>query len=201
MSDKIRHILHVLFIGLLALVLLPVTSVFSQDKHRIVEWHYPPISERNTVSATGKQVVSQIDVLEIIDVNIGETPIKLEQVFTADDSWLEKLTFRVRNVSSAKLSKVQMNLFLPEIMPGGPMVTFCYGCGATLGQSILPGQEVEMEIVFYSWLTEQINKKSSLSVITKAEINDITVTAADGRSWLSGCVRTVDPKNACRASN
>ena len=84
----------------------------------------------------------------ITGVAIDGNPIKLGQSFAANDSWLEKLTFRIKNVSSVKLSKVQMNLFLPEIMPGGPMVTFCYGCGPTLGRSISPGEEVEMKVVF-----------------------------------------------------
>jgi hypothetical protein len=184
-------------VGLLTLVLLSATSASSQDKNLTIEWHQPPISDRNTKSATGTQVVSQIDVLEITGVAIDGNPIKLGQSFAANDSWLEKLTFRLKNVSSVKLSKVQMNLFLPEIMPGGPMVTFCYGCGPTLGRSISPGEEVEMKVVFYNWLSGEIKKKRSLSEITKAEINDVTVAAADGRMWLSGCVRAADPANAC----
>lgn len=186
--------------GLLAVVLLPVPSVFSQDKNRIVEWTEPPLSDRNTISLTGKQVVSQIDVLEISDVTAGEKSIKLGQFFTADDAWLEKLTFRIKNISTDKISIVQINLLLPEIMPGGPLVTFCYGCGQPVGQGIMPGQEVEMKVVFYSWLRDQINKKSGLSEITKAQIHDITVTAADGTRWLSGCLRTADLKNACPAA-
>jgi hypothetical protein len=186
-----------LIVGLLTLVLLSATSASSQDKNLTIEWHQPPISGRNTKSATGTQVVSQIDVLEITGVAIDGNPIKLGQSFAANDSWLEKLTFRIKNVSSVKLSKVQMNLFLPEIMPGGPMVTFCYGCGPTLGRSVSPGEEVEMKVVFYNWLSGEIKKKRSLSEITKAEINDVTVAAADGRMWLSGCVRAADPANAC----
>jgi hypothetical protein len=184
-------------VGFLTLVLLSTTSASSQDKNLTIEWHQPPISDRNTTSATGTQIVSQIDVLEITGVAIDEKPIKLGQSFAVNDSWLEKLTFRIKNVSSVKLSKVQMNLFLPEIMPGGPMVTFCYGCGPTLGRSISPGEEVEMNVVFYNWLSAEIKKKRSLSEITKAEIHDVTVTAAGGRTWLSGCVRTADPANAC----
>jgi hypothetical protein len=184
-------------VGLLTLVLLSATSTSSQEKNLTIEWHQPPISDQNTKSATGTQVVSQIDVLEITGVAIDGKPIKLGQSFAANDSWLEKLTFRIKNVLSVNLSKVQMNLFLPEIMPGGPMVTVCYGCGPTLGRSISPGEEVEMNVVFYNWLSGEIKKKRSLSEITKAEINDIRVTAADGRVWLSGCVRTADPANAC----
>jgi len=31
----------------------------------------------------------------------------------------------------------------------------------------MPGTEVEMKLMFYSWLSDQINAKSSLSMITK----------------------------------
>jgi hypothetical protein len=83
-------------------------------------------------------------------------------------------------------------------MPGGPLVTLCYGCGDVgKGQSIMAGEEVEMRLVLYPWLADQIKAKSSLSQITRAEIHDTIVTLPDGRNWLSGCVRTASPKNAC----
>jgi len=61
----------------------------------------------------------------------------------------------------------------------------------------MPGAEVEMKLVFYSWLANQINAKSSLSLISKAEIQNIIVKLADGRKWLTGCLRTANLKNAC----
>ena len=184
-------------IGLLALLLLLATSALSQDKSRIVEWHQPPISDKNTIPVKGTQAVSQIDVLEITGVVVDGKSVKLGQSFAADDNWIEKLTVKIKNVSNVTVSKVQMNLFLPQVMPGGPLVTFCYGCGPTVGKTISPGEEVEMKVVFYDWITGEIKKKSSLAEITKAEINDVTVVAADGTKWLSGCVKAADPANAC----
>ena len=184
-------------IGLLTLLLLATTSALSQDKNRIVEWHQPPLSDKNWIPLKGTQAVSQIDVLEIMGVSVDGKPVKLGQNFAADDDWIEQLAFKVKNVSNVTISKVQMNLFLLQIMPGGPLVSFCYGCGPTVGKTISPGEEVELKVVFYSWLTGEIKKKSTLAEITKAEINDVTVAAADGTKWLSGCVKAADPANAC----
>jgi hypothetical protein len=143
-------------------------------------------------------VLAQIEALQINDITVGGKSITIGQSFAADDEWLKSLTVRVKNVSSLSNSKVQLNLFLPEIMPGGPLVTLCYGCGDVgKGQTIMAGEEVEMRLVFYSWLVDQINAKSSLSRITRAEIHDTIVSLPDGRQLLSGCVRTASLKNAC----
>lgn len=195
---KSQHHCSWLLLGLLGVGLLSVPSVFSQSKNRIVKWSELPINDRNTKSSGDAQILAQIDALEINDITVGGKSITIGQSFAADDEWLKSLTVRVKNVSSLSISGAQMNLFLPEIMPGGPLVTLCYGCGDVgNGQSIKPGEEVDMKLVLYSWLTDQINAKSSFSMITKAEIHDIIVTLPDGRKWVSGCVRTASLKNAC----
>jgi hypothetical protein len=61
----------------------------------------------------------------------------------------------------------------------------------------MPGEEVEMRIVFYGWVVGQIKSKSSLSEITKAEIHDIILTPEGGRQGLSGCMKTASARNGC----
>ena len=145
-------------------------------------------------------MLAQIETFEIVEVTVGGKSITIGEVFSADDLWLKTLTFRVKNISNLSFSLAQLNLFLPEIMPGGPLVTLCYGCGDTFGKvkHISPGEEVEMKVAFYNWLTDQINAKSDLSKITEAEIQQLIVTQPDGQKWISRCVRTANPKNACR---
>lgn len=185
-------------LGLLAVALLPATSVFSQSKNRKVQWPETSISYVNAQGPGHSPELAQIEALEINDIAVGGKSITMGEFFAADDEWLKNLTVRVKNISSLSISAVQMNLFLPEIMPGGPLVTLCYGCGDVgKGQSIMPGKEVEMKLVFYGWLADQINAKSSLSMITKAEIHDTIVTLTDGRKWITGCLRTANLKNAC----
>ena len=179
--------------GVLALVLVSTSPVFSQST-RIIQWPETPINHSNSLSSGDSKGLAQIEFLEIVDIAVGGKSITLGQSFVADDDWLKSLTVRLKNVSSNSISKVQLNLFLTEIMPGGPLVTLFYGGD---GQSIMPGSEVELKLVFYSWLVDQINKKSSLSKITKAEIWNVTVTLTDGKRLFSTCVKTVNPKNAC----
>jgi hypothetical protein len=187
-----------LIVRLLAVVLLTTTSVFSQSKERIVQWSKTPISDRNTKGSGQLEVLPQIEALEIRAITVGGKSVAIDESFAAGDEWLESLTVRVKNVSSHSVSKVQLDLFLPEIMPGGPLVTLCYGCGGVAnGQSIMAGEEVDMKIVFYSWLVGQINARSSLSNITRAEIQNTLLTLENGRRVISGCVRTASLKNAC----
>ena len=182
----------------LVVVLLSVTAVFSQSKNRILHWS-EPVSTINTPGSGYSEVLAQIEALEIVDVTVDSKSITIGEVFSADDLWLKTLTFRVKNVSNLSFSMAQLNLFLPEIMPGGPLVTLCYGCGDTFGKvkNIAPGEEVEMKVAFYNRLTDQINAKSNLSKITEAEIQQLIVTQPDGQKWISRCVRTASPKTSC----
>ena len=187
-----------LSIRIAAFVMLANTSVFSQDKNRTLQWAEIPISNRNTVSAVGSQVLAQIESLEIKDISVAGKSITMGQPFAADDNWVTSLTMRVKNISDQKFKSIQINMFLPEIMPGGPLVSFFYKSGdAGTGRSTMPGDEFEMKVVFPQWVTDQIKSKSNPSLITKAEIHDITVIQSDGKKLLSGCMRTADQKNAC----
>ena len=187
-----------LSIRVAAFVLLATTSVFSQNKNRTLQWAEIPISNRNTVSAVGAQVLAQIESLEIKDISVAGKSITMGQPFAADDNWVTSLTMRVKNISDQNFKSIQINMFLPEIMPGGPLVSLFYKSGdAGTGRSTMPGDEFEMKVVFPQWVTDQIKSKSNPSLITKAEIHDITVIQSDGKKLLSGCIRTADPKSAC----
>ena len=169
----------------------------SESKQRMVHWPENPMNYAN-VKSTQSEMLEQIDIVEITDVTAGGKSITLGQSFDADDEWLKTLSVRIKNVSQVSISKVQMNFFLPQLMPGGPMVALCYGCGdVEKGETIDPGEEVEMKLVHYNWLLDQINSKSSLSRITRAEVWHMMITRVDGRQFVSGCIKTADQKNAC----
>lgn len=177
-------------------VFLSVISVSSQTKPRVVQWDAARVSVKMT--SVHSEAMDQIDGLEITDVTAGGKSITLGQPFDGDDEWLKTLGVKIKNVSSVEISIVQLSLFLPQLMPGGPLVALCHGCGGVgMGETISPGEEVEMKLVLYDWLVGQINAKSSLSAIDKAEIWNISVTLADGKKWTSGCMKTTDAKNAC----
>jgi hypothetical protein len=186
-----------LMLGLFV-TLFSATSVLSQPKNRVVQWPEIIITPVNTPGSGYSQELAKMEALEIIDIAVGGKSITIGESFAADDEWVKNLTVRVKNVSNLNMSSVQLDLFLPEIMPGGPLVTLCFGCGGVgHGQSIMPSEEVELKLVLYNWLLDQINKKSSLSMITKAEIQQIVYSLPDGRKWLTRCLKTASLKNAC----
>jgi hypothetical protein len=180
----------------LFVLVLSVTPVFSQSKNRILHWS-EPVSIINTPGSGYSEVLAQIEAFEIVDVTVGSKSITIGEVFSADDLWLKTLTFKVKNVSNLSFSIAQLTLFLPEIMPGGPLVTLCYGDAFGKVKNIAPGEEVEMKVAFYNWLTDQINAKSDLSKITETEIQQLIVTRSDGQKWISRCVKTASAKNSC----
>ena len=179
-------------ISVLVVMFLAANPAFSQEK-RLVQWEEP--LDMSQAKSSTYTIVPQIDVLEIAGIAVGGKAIAIGESFTADDEWLKNLTFRVKNVSNTSIKTVQLNLFLPQIMPGGPMVTLCYGCGEVgAGQSIKPGDEVEMKVVFYDWLLGQITSRSTLSNITGAEIRDMLVTLPDGKILYSRRVKMANSK-------
>jgi hypothetical protein len=193
---RLKHSVRVT-LSALVVTFLSASSAFSQHKQRIVHWPEIPF-HANAAKSSTSTIVPQIEVLEIVDVSIGGKSVTLGESFAADDEWLKNLTVRIKNISSTSISRVQLNLFLPQIMPGGPMVTLCYGCGDVgSGQSIGPGEEFEMKLVHHDWLIGQINSRSSLSKIDKAEIQHMYVTLPDGKILMSQCVKTAKQKNAC----
>lgn len=182
-------------LGLIILVVL--VSQFAYSQQRMVHWPEHPIKPGNTKSNEA-EVLEQIDMVEITGVTAGGKSIMLGQPFEADDEWLKTLSVRIKNVSQVSISKVQMNFFLPQLMPGGPLVALCYGCGNVgNGDTIDPDEEVELKLLYYNWLLDYIKSKSSLAKITRAEVWHMRITLLDGRQFISGCIRTTDQKTAC----
>ena len=183
-------------ISALVMMFLAASPAFSQNTQRMVHWPEIPF-HANAAKGVTATIVPQIEILEIVDVTIAGKSVTLGETFPADDEWLKNLTVRIKNISNTRIAKVQLSLFLPQIMPGGPMVTLFYGRGDASGKSIEPGEEVELKTMFYDWLAGQITARSSLANITKAEIREMRVTFADGKILVSQCVKTTKQKNAC----
>ena len=184
--------------AILAFVFVATVSVLSQNKNRTLQWNEIPWSNRNMVGAPGTEVLAQVEVLEVKEISVAGKSITIGEPFAADDNWITSLTLRVKNISNQSFASIQIDLILPEIMQGGPLVPLCYGCGGVgMGQSIAPGDEFEMKVAFQQWVTDQIKSKSNPSAITKAQIQHVSVKQSDGKKLFSGCIRTADQKNAC----
>jgi hypothetical protein len=191
-------------VALLALVLLPANLVFSQSPSRTIQWAKSPIGSNKEKTGPSLQWLQQIDGVEIEDVTVAGKSQIIGESFIADNDWLRTLTFRVKNVSDLKLVRIQMTLVLLEMANESPDLAFCYGCAAAEKEKgISPGEVVELKMLggeFYDWVRSRIEEKGPLSRITKAELRYIHVTPPKGPTWFSGCVKTTNPRNACRQS-
>jgi hypothetical protein len=191
------------FVRVLVLLLLAASAGFSQSQNRIVQWSENHLGSYPATTAPGLQLFRQIDGIEIQGFAVGAKSITLGEPFAADDDWLRDFTVRVKNVSQQTLLSIQLDLFLRE-MPISLQVVFCYPCtgkAATVKRrDILPGVEVNLVMLpgtYYEWLKNQITRERSLSQITKAEIEVVLVRLPGEKRWISGCVKTFDPKSAC----
>jgi hypothetical protein len=178
-----------------------VLPVFSQTQTRTIEW--PQASPYNTKSASapGAHTTDRTDEIEIAGIVVEGRPINIGEPFPASDDWLKNIGFRVKNVSGKQLTRIQIQLVLPEMSEGSPQIPFCYGCDPIEKQKgVTPGEEVELTIPVggvYPWVKSRITEKGSLSRISKAQILVVFVGLADGTVWSSRCAKTADQKNAC----
>lgn len=187
-------------VRLLVFFPLAVLTVFSQTQTKTVEWAKYPLSSHGVRTTPNIRALDQIDEIEIEDVLFDGKPITIGQPFMANDDWLRDISFRVKNVSSQKLLKIQLDMIPPEL-DKGVQVVYCYGCAPTEKEKgVIPGEEVELKMPggnMYGWVRDRIIENGSISRITRAQIRVVTVSLPDGSRWTSGCVKTADPKNAC----
>jgi hypothetical protein len=138
--------------------------------------------------------------VEIVDLAVGK-PITIGEAFSADDDWLQSVVIRVRNISGQQLAAIQVTLVLPQLGPGSPDVVYCYGCAAEQkAKGIAAGEVVELKMIgggFYDFVKMRAAEKGGIAQINKARIWIMNVSLPDKTRWVSGCIKTVDAKNAC----
>lgn len=185
---------------IISITFCAVTSVFSQGQTKLLEWSQFPVGNYGGTSSPDIELSKQINSIEIEEILVSGRPINIGEPFAADVDWLKDLTFRVKNVSSEQVMAIQIDLRLPEIN-NSPMVVFIAGCKHDKNQPcIRPGEEVVLRMPagsFYSWVKERVAKEKDITAINKATIGEMIVTRANGMQWMSGCVKTTNPKNVC----
>ena len=184
----------------LVVSIFAVLPVFSQTQTKTVEWAKDPLSSHHVKTVPNIRALDQIDGIEIEAVLFDGKPITIGQPFAAYDDWLRDISFRVKNVSSQKMLRIQLDIVPPELQKG-VQVVYCYGCAPTEKEKgVIPGEEVELKMLggnFYGWVRDRIVETGSISRITRAQIREMIVSLPDDLRWTSGCVKTADPKNAC----
>jgi hypothetical protein len=81
-----------------------------------------------------------------------------------------------------------------------PDIIYCYGCApAEKAKGISAGESVELKMLagYYDFVKSSVAEKGGISQISKAQIREMFVTLPDGTSWVSGCVKTAEAKDAC----
>ena len=96
-ASTIQHTLYAAVITLY----LPFLAL-AQQQDRLVEWQ--PVV-----------VQSETNVLEIVDIEVAGKSITIGHSFTADDNWLNTLTFKVKNLSGKTIKHFGFGVTFPEL--------------------------------------------------------------------------------------
>lgn len=182
-------------------MLIFTESGAAQNQQKVLQWSYHPVGSHHERTSAPLQIFKQLDVIEIQSVNLGGKSITIGEPFLADEDWLRDLTFRVKNVSDKELMGIQVTLILPEL--DNPIqVPYVNGCRHDKNQPcISPGVEVELRIPpikLYDWVKSVVATETELPKIRKATIYHVLVSLPGDITWSSGCVKTKDPRQACR---
>lgn len=195
-----RRLVRIIFLAVMALA-LSGTFALVQGQTKLIVWPKEPgrrIRPAGTPGGWSNQL-AQFDSFEIEDITVEGRSIIIGQVFAASDDWLNAITVRIKNVSQQKFQTIQMTLTLPEIK--GPDIPLCYGCAVEESRKgIAPGEEVELKSVYgksYELIKGALTEKIALAGITTAEIYLTLAIGWDHKSWVSECVKTTNPQNAC----
>jgi len=180
--------------------------VSAQPKERLVEWPTDPIG-RVTVATRGIKVSTVAEALEIVDITVAGRSITVGHPFPAADDWLRSLKFRMRNISGQPIRGARISFDLPETSIENRSLGFSleYVNGLSTGipadeqKGIMPDEEFEFQFddAQYERHRKFVSERTTLASFSKVRITWTAVRFEDGSSWVSGCLRSVKPKNAC----
>lgn len=161
-----------------AIITLSLSFIVNgQEQDRIIDWQ--------TV-----RLMSDAKVLEIVEVKVNGKSITIGQPFTADDHWLDTLSFKVRNISDKTINLFGFGVAFPEINANkGPALMFSVTYGANRPQDgsikqkpLMPNEEVDLrlpedQLKIMRDVNMNMNRTSNLS---KVNILPALVTFEDG---------------------
>ncbi len=151
--------------------------VFGQQQDRVVDWQPVLIN-------------SEAKVLEIVDMKVAGESITIGHLFTANEAWLNTLTFRVRNISGKTIKDFGFGVAFPEINANGRTPMFSikyYGAESTKGDAgprkrLMPDEEVDLKLAEDQLeVMRQVSMKlTGTSNLSKVNILPGLVTFEDG---------------------
>jgi hypothetical protein len=149
----------------------------AQQMDRLVDW-------QPEVAPTSNGTLAP---LEIVGIMVNDTPVKMGKPFAADEDWLDKLTFRIRNISDKTISAFWFNVALPETdLPNGGYagigILFDAKKSSDQGKRILPGGELDIPLAvpFLNALRHSPHRLPGTTQWTRLNIHSWFVVFDDG---------------------
>jgi hypothetical protein len=167
-----------------------------QQQDRVVDWQ-PVI------------IKSEAKVLQIVDIKVAGESITIGHFFTANDAWLNTVTFRVRNISGKIIKYLGFGVAFPEIDANGrtPMFSITYGTESIKGVAstrklLMPDEEVDLKLPEDQLeIMRQISMKlTGTSNLSKVNILPGLVGFEDG-SGIGGSNAAAQSVNPCDHPN
>jgi hypothetical protein len=184
----------------LLLTLFSLTAVTPQESVRTLEW--ADHTNINTGRVDGPWSRS-IDTIELEAILLDGKSILIGEPFVGD---IRNLTFRVKNISEAPVSFIQITVTLPEIKRSPEIPFVSIRTDGRTEKPLMPGEEAELRIPdtkIYNWLKDAVVAQGrELPSIKKAAIYSVLVMviSAQEKQLVGGCLKTADLRNACRAA-
>ncbi|HJZ82609.1 MAG TPA: hypothetical protein VKD91_19750 [Pyrinomonadaceae bacterium] len=185
--------------GLLLPAVLALTAVVGQESSKTLEWgDHGSINTGRTDSPWSKR----IDTIELEAIRIDDRSIMIGEPFVGD---IRDLTFRVKNVSDAPVGFIQITLTLPEIKRSPEIPFVRVRTDKRTEKALLPGEEGELRIpdaALSNWVKDAAAAQGrELASINRAAIYSVLVISDKGKQIMGGCLKTLDPRNACLPAN
>src|SRR5262245_14118854 len=137
---------------------------------------------------------SEAKVLELVDTKVAGASITIGQLFTADETWLNTLTFTVRNISGKTIKNFGFGIGFPELGSdrGMPGFSLTYGVkslkdGAKAQEDLRPDEQVDLKLPEDQLeIMRQVSvRRRGISELTKLRVLPALVNFEDG-SGISG---------------
>lgn len=177
--------------------LVSALSALGQDQTKVLEWANHANINTGKVDLPWSR---QIDTIELQDIRVGGKSVTIGEPFAGEIDWILDLTFRVKNISSEPVGFVQITVKLPQVKQSPEIPFVMISRDPKNSKPLMPGDEAELRISpgkLYDWVKESVAKETELSKISRAAIYAVIIVPPKRGAESGGCLRAVNPRNAC----
>lgn len=165
------------------------------------------VAQSQESTRTPEKIHLKNEPIEIMEVKVGnKNGIRLGDSFQANDDWLSGLTFKVKNVSSKQIVRIELELQFPEVKFNNAVFVLPvqYGQVPDLEEPaidnqgpVAPDDIVPMPVDrdTYAGIKRIINGNGNAFGVSKVRVRVSTIIFGDGTAWHNGYLHTRDPNN------